>query len=142
MTDIRHAVQIPVQPEVIYPLVATAAGFGKWWASDITESDAVVSLGFFNRATVYRVRLQVNKPSVEAEWLCETGDEWHGTRLRFRLEPNPSGTLLRFAHAGWRAESDYFVSCNTTWGELMYRLKAVARGNAPGPLFLRNEMAF
>jgi len=89
-----------------------------------------VELGFFNRATVYRLRLKVDEPLTQAEWACETGDEWNHTRISFRLEPTGSGTLLRFAHAGWRAESDYFVACNTTWGELMYRLKAAARGSA------------
>jgi len=54
------------------------------------------------------------------------GDEWNNTRIAFQMEATESGTLLRFTHAGWRAESDYFVTCNTTWGELMFRLKAVA----------------
>lgn len=44
-------------------------------------------------------------------------------------------SLLRFSHAGWQAETEYFVSCNTTWGELMFRLKAAAEGKNPGPLF-------
>ncbi len=42
----------------------------------------------------------------------------------------------------WNAETDYFVNCYTTWGELMFRLKACAEGKAPGPLFLRNAMAY
>jgi len=142
MADIKHSVQIPVRPEIVYPLVATAKGFGRWWATDIAESTEAVELGFFNRATVYRVRLKVDKPPVSAEWLCETGDEWNGTRIVFRLEGIKSGTFLRFTHAGWRSESGYFVSCNTTWGELMYRLKAVARGSNPGPLFLAGDMAY
>jgi hypothetical protein len=74
-----------------------------------------VQLGFFNRATVYRLRLEVDKPPLRAEWMCETGDEWSGTRIVFRLEGRGSGALLRFTHGGWRSETDYFVSCNTTW---------------------------
>ena len=142
MADIKHMVQIPASPEAIYPLVATADGFSRWWSEDVTESGGAVELGFFNRTTIYRLRLQFSKPDNEVQWLCESGDEWSGTRLIFKLEPTKSGTLLRFAHAGWRAESEYFLSCNTTWGELMYRLKAVARGTAPGPLFLKNDMAY
>ncbi len=142
MADIKHSVQIPAAPAVIYPLVATAEGLARWWSADVVEADGVVALGFFNRTTIYRLRLQVDKPGTHVEWLCESGDEWGGTRLIFRLEAGKAGTLLRFAHAGWRAESEYFLSCNTTWGELMYRLKAVARGSAPGPLFLKNDMAF
>jgi hypothetical protein len=76
------------------------------------------------------------------EWHCETGQEWKGTRITFRIEADKSGTLLRFTHAGWQSASDYFVSCNTAWGELMYRLKAVAEGKAPGPLFTNDGLAY
>ena len=55
----------------------------------------------------------------------------------FRLEPVQEGTLVRFVHSGWRDRSEYFTSCNTTWGALMFRLKAAAEGKAPGPLFTR-----
>lgn len=49
---------------------------------------------------------------------------------------------MRFAHADWKAETDYFASCNTTWGELMYRLKAAAEGKTPRPLFSMVGMAY
>ena len=142
MPDIQHSVQIAAIPEIVYPLVATAKGFGQWWATDITDADGTLELGFFNRTTVYRVRLRVDKPSTEAQWLCDTGDEWNGTQILFRLEAVKSGTVLRFTHASWRSQSDYFVSCNTTWGALMYRLKSVAQGNHPGPLFRAGDMAY
>jgi hypothetical protein len=142
MADIQHSIPIAANPEAIYPLVATAKGFGQWWASDITERDGAVELGFFNRATLYRVRLEVSQRPAHAVWICETGDEWNGTHLDFRLSESKSGTLLKFAHAGWRSPSDYFIACNTTWGELMYRLKAAAEGNSRGPLFLPGSMAY
>jgi hypothetical protein len=137
MADIQHSIQISATPEQIYPLVANAEGFGLWWATDITEPKGVVELGFFNRATVYRLRPQPGQLPAEAEWVCESGDEWSGTRIRFQMQAGKAGTLLRFTHADWREESDYFVSCNTTWGELMFRLKAAAEGKSPGPLFSR-----
>ena len=142
MADIKHSIQISAKPEQIYPLVATAKGFGQWWAEDITEPTGVVELGFFNRATVYRLRLKADQSPARVEWACETGDEWNNTRIAFQIEAMESGTLLRFTHAGWRSESDYFISCNTTWGELMFRLKAVAEGKTPGPLFSAGGMAY
>ena len=142
MPDIKHSVPIAAQPGVVYPLVATAKGFLQWWAEDVNGNQAIVELGFFNRTTVYRVRLKINSAPMHAEWACESGDEWNGTVLSFRLEPAKPGTLLRFAHAGWRSETDYFTACNTTWGELMYRLKAAAEGKNPGPLFRTNELAY
>ena len=137
MADIRHAIQIAAAADKIYPLVATGKGLGTWWATDITEPAGAVELGFFNRTTIYRLRPTIEQPPAKAEWLCESGDEWSGTRLSFQMEAVKSATLLRFSHAGWRAESDYFTSCNTTWGELMFRLKAAAEGKTAGPLFTR-----
>ena len=74
--------------------------------------------------------------------MCETGAEWSGTHLVFRLEGRGGGTLVRFTHAGWQSETDYFVSCNTTWGELIFRLKSAAEGKSRGPLFLAADMAY
>jgi len=60
----------------------------------------------------------------------------------FALEESKAGPLLRFTHAAWRSETEYFVSCNTTWGELMYRLKAPSEGKSRGPLFLAGELSY
>jgi hypothetical protein len=86
MADIQHSVQIAAKPETIYPLIVTAKGLSQWWAIDITEPPGVVELGFFNRTSIYRLRLKVDKPSAQAEWACETGAEWTGTLIKFRLE--------------------------------------------------------
>lgn len=143
MADIKHFIQISATPEQVFPLVATAEGFGQWWAADITEPSAeLVELGFFNRATVYRLRRKAEEPPTRVEWVCESGDEWGGTRIVFRMDAAKSGTLLHFEHAGWRAESDYFVACNTTWGELMFRVKAAAEGKTHGPLFSRDGLGY
>jgi hypothetical protein len=142
MANIKHSIPITAKPEAVYPLVATAKGFSQWWAEDTVESSGAVELGFFKRSTVYRLRLDVDKASSHAEWVCDSGDEWKATHLIFRLEAANSGTLLRFTHTGWKGETDYFVACTTTWGELMYRLKAVAEGKRPGPLFRMAEMAY
>ena len=141
MKDIVHAILIPAPPEVIYPLVSTAAGLGRWWAEDVWETDGAVDLGFFSRQTVYRFRMQRKRPPLDIEWKCETPGEWLDTRLIFRMESASDGTLVRFVHADWSAETDYFTICNTSWGELMYRLKSAARGEPRGPLFLRDGMA-
>ena len=142
MADIQHSIAIAATPQTLYPLVATAKGFTQWWAEDITEAGGAVELGFFNRATIYRLRRKVDEPPVHAEWICETGAEWIGTHIAFELEARGSSTVVRFTHAGWQSVTDYFTSCNTTWGELMFRLKAAAEGKPRGPLFLASDMAY
>lgn len=144
MPDIKHSLAIEAPPERIYPLVSTGKGFAQWWAADVTEagSNGTVELGFFNRATVYRLERSRMWPPHEAEWLCSMGTEWSGTKLWFELTPNRNGTLVRFTHADWKDETDYFVSCTTVWGELMFRLKAAAEGQPRGPLFTRSGQAY
>jgi hypothetical protein len=144
MPDIKHSIQIEAPCRLVHPLVASAKGFSQWWAADVTEDSASgnVELGFFNRATTYGLHpVQIAAPK-RAHWLCQTGKEWSDTRLLFDLTELKGKTLLRFTHADWQAETEYFIACTTTWGELMFRIKASAEGKTPGPLFSANGMAY
>jgi uncharacterized protein YndB with AHSA1/START domain len=137
MPDIRHSIQIDTPADRVFALVSTAAGLAKWWAADVTEdaSAKTVELGFFKRSTVYRLKPISMAAPREADWLCESGKEWANTKINFKLTENAGKTTLQFAHNGWQADTDYFISCNTVWGELMFRIKAAAEGKTPGPLF-------
>jgi hypothetical protein len=144
MARIRHLIAVEASPATLFPLISTGSGFAKWWAADVTEdpSSKTVELGFFKRATIYRLKPVRITENQEAEWLCETGKEWSGTRLIFELAPSGAQTLVRFTHADWQGETDYFVSCTTVWGELMFRLKAAAEGKNPDPLFSATGLAY
>lgn len=154
MPDIIHMIRIAAPADKVTALVSTGHGFTQWWAEDMeTDSNGLVRLGFFNRSTIYILRPEGASSGPDVAWRCESGDEWSGTRIVFDLTPprtaagdlapaSNSETALRFSHTGWKNATDYFVSCNTTWGELMFRLKAAAEGKAPGPLFVRNGMAY
>jgi len=145
MPSIHHQLQVSATPVAVFPLVSTATGFAQWWAADshdIADPTAGVELAFFNRQTIYRLRPQTFVAPSIAIWRCETGQEWGGTDLSFTLQRQQSGTLLRFAHSGWTAETDYFISCNTVWGALLFRLKAAAEGHPQGPLFAAHVMSY
>jgi uncharacterized protein YndB with AHSA1/START domain len=142
MPDIRHSIQIAAPATLIFPIISTAKGWAQWWAQDVTETGNLIELGFFNRTTVYRLKEMANRPPSRSEWLCESGKEWAGTTLLFRLQPAGNGTILYFTHAGWQADTEYFVSCTTTWGELMFRIKSVAEGKPRGPLFLADSLTY
>jgi hypothetical protein len=142
MPDIHHSIPVDAAATVVTALVSTAAGLREWWAEDVeAERDGAITLGFFNRATIYRLRL-VESGSGRTVWRCETGKEWQGTDLRFVQQPQASGLLLDFVHANWREATPYFTSCNTTWGGLMFRLKNAAEGRHQGPLFRRDSLAY
>jgi len=143
MADIEHLVRIAARPEDVYPLVATGNGFKAWWAEDVVdEPNGVVRLSFFDGTTVYTLAPLALAPPTTAAWRCETGKEWAGTRIAFALKPAGAATMVEFAHADWQAATEYFRMCNTTWGDLMYRLKAAAEGHGRGPLFQKSSLAY
>jgi uncharacterized protein YndB with AHSA1/START domain len=134
--DISHLINIAVPPTTVFPLVAAGPGFRQWWAEDVVVAqDGSAELGFYDRQTVFRLRPQTHLTERRATWVCDKGGEWAGTRLTFLLTSTDSGTLLRLEHADWREESELFTRCNTTWGALVYHLKAVAEGRSHQPLF-------
>jgi hypothetical protein len=140
MPDIRHLIGIAAPVERIVALVGTPAGLAAWWAEDTrTTPDGEALLSFFGGATTYQLRL-LSPDGERVEWECTTGGEWQGTRLLFRIEPGQGQVFLRFTHAGWRNETEYFTMCTTTWGALMARIKRVAEGGRPAPYFLRNGL--
>jgi len=141
MPELIHSVEIAVAPKVLFPLVATAGGLAKWWAEDTTEIAGGAELGFFDRTTTYRLRGLTLAPPATAAWLCETGKEWAMTRLVFHMAAKGDRTELRFTHEGWRDVTPYFISCNSTWGALLFRLKAVAEGGGARPLFTRSGIS-
>jgi hypothetical protein len=142
MPDIHHLIRIAAPIDRIDTLVSTGGGFREWWADDVEPvSDGLVSLGFFDRTTNYRLRL-LDHSSGKAAWRCESGQEWEGTDLVFTLTPGKADVALDFVHANWRDATPYFLSCNTTWGGLMFRLKNAAEGRRPGPLFARDSVAY
>lgn len=143
MGDIRHSISIDAPRERVLPLIASGSGFSRWWAADVMEDYAtgVVEVAFFNRTTVYRLEPIPTLKPWTTEWLCQTGQEWAGTRLLFELTETDLQTHLRFTHADWKAESDYFRSCTKVWGQLMLRLKAAAEIEGLGPLFSKDGLA-
>jgi hypothetical protein len=143
MPDIKHTISIDAPRERVFPLIASGSGFTRWWAADVTEDylTGIIEAAFFNRSTVYRLTPIRSSTSWKAEWMCQTDQEWTGTRLLFELIETSGKTQLHFTHAGWKAETDYFFSCTKVWGELMIRLKAVAEGADLGPGFSKGGLA-
>jgi uncharacterized protein YndB with AHSA1/START domain len=143
MPDIRHLIDIKADPAAVFELASTPEGLAKWWAEDIFDISAdSCSLGFFNRNTVYTLRMDSKVPNQKMLWRSVTGQEWEGTRLLFELQDRGKSTALRFTHADWRSETEYFFMCNTTWGELMFRLAAAAEGKGRGPLFRKSALGY
>lgn len=143
MADALHQIQIEATPERVFAAITTSAGLRGWWTDDSVAEPRVGStaeFGFGNRATVFRMRIAELKPNARVVWECLGDvDEWNGTRLTWNLAGQEAKTDVRFTHGSWRSIDGWFALCNTTWGELMHRLKNHVEGKAPGPLFRSTE---
>jgi uncharacterized protein YndB with AHSA1/START domain len=138
MTDLNHIVPINAPPDKVYAAVATQAGMRSWWTSD-TQMDARVGghaeFGFNNRQVIFRMTIERLEPGRSVVMNCHGDpDDWNGTTLRWDISANDSGgSTLKFVHSGWRAMTDFCASCNTMWGNLMFRLKDSLEGGSRGP---------
>jgi len=137
MADLKHQIDIEASPEQVYAALATSQGLAGWWTADAHAEEGIggkAEFGFNKRAAVYRMTISKLDPGKEVAWSCQ-GDnpKWAGTRLTWRITPEGDGSVLRFTHSAWKSASDFFAMCNSTWGELMYRLKGYLEGRAPGP---------
>ena len=137
MPDLLHQISINAAPQAVYAALATQAGLSAWWTADTYAEEKVGStakFGFNKRDAVYRMMIKALDPGRQVVWSCE-GDnpEWAGTTLTWTIVPDGGGCALRFTHGGWKSASEMFAICNSTWGELMYRLRAFVEGRNPGP---------
>jgi uncharacterized protein YndB with AHSA1/START domain len=140
MNEIRHLIAIDTPPARVYSALATQSGLRGWWTADGVADDKVggkAEFGFEKRAAVYRMTILMLDPPKRVIWKCNgDGAEWNGTTLTWSIEPEGSGSRLRFTHSGWKEMTDMVALCNSTWGELMYRLKDYVEGRNPGPHWL------
>jgi len=137
MPDLTHQIAINASPQQVYAALTTRAGLASWWTADARADEKVggaAEFGFNKRGSVYRMVIQALDPGKQVVWNCQ-GDnpEWAGTTLTWTITPDGSASVLRFTHGNWKSASEFLAMCNSTWGELMYRLKDHLEGNSPGP---------
>jgi uncharacterized protein YndB with AHSA1/START domain len=137
MVDLNHQIRIAAPVAVVYAAVATEAGMRGWWTRDTTLNPTVggkAEFGFAKRSTVFRMIVEALDSNRRVRMNC-SGDqvEWAGTYLEWRVEAVEGGTLLSLRHGDWKAQTDYCISCNTMWGNLMFKLKAYVESGIPQP---------
>lgn len=139
MAEMLHEIEIAAPVRGVFEALTTQKGLRSWWTSDVEarpSKGSVAVFGFGDHSTVFRMRLDELQSGKRVVWTC-LGDvpEWKGTRLSWTLAKNGKRTRLRLAHGRWRSTRGWFATCNSTWGELLHRLKAYLEGRRPGPHF-------
>src|SRR5712692_10268956 len=136
MPDLQHSIPINASPTEVYEAVATEKGFKGWWTAD-TRADSKArgkaEFGFDDRAMIFRMTIDALEPGKSIRMSCQGDDpEWRGTRLEWNISKDGAGSVLSFIHRDWREMTVFCASCNSTWGELMYRIKAYVEGKNKG----------
>jgi len=137
MPDLNHSVPVSAPPAKVYDAVATEKGMQGWWTADTRldpKKEGKAEFGFDNRAAVFRMTIEALEPGKSVRMICHgEHPEWNGTRLEWTILPDGGGSILNFVHRGWREMTPFCASCNSTWGELMYRLKGYVESGRPAP---------
>jgi uncharacterized protein YndB with AHSA1/START domain len=137
MAELKHQIPVNAAPDKVYAALTTKEGLRGWWTADSTadaKQGGKAEFGFDKRSAVFRMTIKTLEPAKRVVWSCH-GDhpEWDGTTLTWTIAQKDGTSTLRFAHSGWNSMSDFCEMCNSTWGELMYRLKAYVESGRPDP---------
>jgi uncharacterized protein YndB with AHSA1/START domain len=143
MPDSLHEIVIQSPIQHVFEAWITARGLSSWWTSDCRIGDQtgeVNIFGFHNRSVLFHFHIDEQVSPTRVQWTGIDGpnmpEEWVGTTIDVQLvAETDSRTRLRFSHRDWRSSDDKYRVCNTTWGELMYRLRDACEGKGSGPLF-------
>jgi uncharacterized protein YndB with AHSA1/START domain len=138
-----HEITVSAPAERVFEAWTTKDGLRAWWTPDVVvppaQGDQYV-FGFDGGRVQFHFRVDEHIPGKRILWTGVEGQkmpaEWVGTRIDVRLSTVPEDrTRMQFVHRGWRSIEGAYCECNTTWGELMYRLRDWCEGRARGPLF-------
>jgi len=137
MVDLHHQAPINASAAKVFAAISTTDGNRGWWTAD-SKVDVKVGgkaeFGFDNRGMVFHMAVDKLVPSKEIVMSCH-GDhpEWAGTKLTWKIERDGDHTSLRFIHSGWKEMTPFCASCNSMWGNLMFRLKAYVETGKAAP---------
>jgi uncharacterized protein YndB with AHSA1/START domain len=140
--DSLHEIAIAAPAAKVFQAWTTAEGLRAWWTSDVTtprgsDGDYVFR---FDGGVAFHFHVEEEVPGERVLWRGVEGPgmpaEWVGTKIDVHLSHASDGrTRLQFAHRDWRSADGFYCVCNTTWGELVYRLRDWCEGRSRGPLF-------
>jgi len=141
--DSLHQITIKVPPKKVYDAWTTTEGLKSWWTKSckaVNKIGGVNRYNFDDGSVSFHFRIEEQNPGDSFKWLGVNGEnmpiEWIGTIIEVSLTDNDDQTTtMNFGHKNWKSKDGMFTVCNTTWGELMYRLRDYCEGKGRGPLF-------
>jgi uncharacterized protein YndB with AHSA1/START domain len=141
MPDIMHMLTIAAPPERVYQALTTAEGIRAWWTREAELDGQVGGAGefrFYGGRVVTTVTVDARTPPAHVGWRTVASTApggWVGTTIAFDLRAEGSGTVLLFAHRGFKEANEGYARVTTGWAYFLVSLQQyLERGQgAPAP---------
>lgn len=135
--DFSSTLTAQLRPDEVFAAVCDVRS---WWEGDIQGDSRSLGAQFTYRQLPYHESTQKVvefEPGRQLVWLVTDSklhfvaqhDEWTGTRIIIELTPQPTGTLVRFTHAGLVPELECYGACSQAWSFILS--EGLARRLAP-----------
>ncbi|MFI7067209.1 SRPBCC domain-containing protein [Kribbella sp. NPDC050124] len=141
MADMHHLVAVEkADAAAAYSALTTQDGITAWWTSRADVPGAAVGdmlkMSFPDAPITWDMRIeQVDEP-LRLEWLCAGGPPgWETTRVRWDVEANETGVVVRLDHEGFAAVDDMFRIVTVGWAQMLLSLKAYLETGVRKPFF-------
>jgi len=142
MADSLHEIMVQADQKIVFDAWTTAEGLSSWWTSDsrVAGTERGANVFVFDGGKVeFHFRVDEQVPNTLVRWTGvpaeKMPEEWVGTLIEVDIDSDNGMARLRFGHKNWQSIDGAYCLCNTTWGELMYRLRDYCEGRSRGPLF-------
>lgn len=128
MAEILHLLQIDAPRGKVYKAIATAGGVRGWLSRDAdfeAQAGATGEVRFAGGQRILRLTIEELEPDARVAWrvLSAAMPTWAGTTIEFAIGSGDAGTMLHFAHRGFRQADDLFAMSATLWASFLISLK-------------------
>ena len=125
MATIKQLLHIAAPQQQVYEAISTINGIQNWWTVQTSGNDSlngIISFRFGDIGPDFKVTELI--PGEKVKWLCVAGfPDWIGTSLIFSLDQNDGKSRVRFEHADWQDDGDFYAGCAFSWGRYMESLR-------------------
>lgn len=123
MADITATYEYDASPEEVFDALVKEEKLRKWWCQDChatPKRGSIARFVFKPYGDTVMLKFETVKKPAHLVWKCidstmGNSDEWTGTTIDVQLEEKDGKTIMRFAHSGWKEETDLFRKCTEGW---------------------------
>jgi uncharacterized protein YndB with AHSA1/START domain len=136
MYEIKHLYHIAKPRHEVFQALTTRDGLAGWWTSDVSGDTGVGGVITFRFGAQWMNQMKVVHLETDREvvWECVAGaPEWIGNKIAFRLDENEGKTRIRFSHADWQQQEDFYAACNFSWGRYLESLRQYCQTGTGAP---------